>query len=111
MRLTDHQIHIIKQKTTECFGAEAVVLLFGSRADDNARGGDIDLYIDLPAHTDQVFARGMRLNGAPQIALYDTGAGKKGQAGCLRFWVREPGQACVIAVTGRCLSDGLWREQ
>jgi len=69
MRLTDRQIRIIKQKTAEYFGAEAAVLLFGSRIDDNARGGDIDLYIELSAHADKVFARTMRLYGALQIAL------------------------------------------
>ncbi|MBT8420136.1 MAG: nucleotidyltransferase domain-containing protein [Gammaproteobacteria bacterium] len=69
MRLTDREIHIIKQKTAECFGAEAAVLLFGSRVDDGARGGDIDLYIELPAHADKVFARSMRLYGTLQIRL------------------------------------------
>nr|VFK59455.1 MAG: hypothetical protein BECKUNK1418G_GA0071005_100722 [Candidatus Kentron sp. UNK]VFK68724.1 MAG: hypothetical protein BECKUNK1418H_GA0071006_100530 [Candidatus Kentron sp. UNK] len=43
--------------------------MFGSRVDDAARGGDIDLYIEVPAYTDRVFQRGMRLYGALQIAL------------------------------------------
>ena len=69
MRPTDRQIRIIKQKTAECFGIEATVRLFGSRTDDAARGGDIDLYIEVPAHTDSVFRRAMQLYGVLQIAL------------------------------------------
>nr|VFJ44801.1 MAG: hypothetical protein BECKFW1821A_GA0114235_100831 [Candidatus Kentron sp. FW]VFJ50568.1 MAG: hypothetical protein BECKFW1821B_GA0114236_100725 [Candidatus Kentron sp. FW] len=69
MRLTDRQTRIIKQKTVECFGTEATVRLFGSRADDAARGGDIDLYIEVPSHADSVFRRSMRLYGVLQIAL------------------------------------------
>jgi hypothetical protein len=45
MRLTNQQIHGIKQVAAEVFGGEAQVHLFGSRVDDQRRGGDIDLYI------------------------------------------------------------------
>lgn len=50
MRLTDQQRTIIRSTVTETFGAGADVWLFGSRVDDNKRGGDIDLLIE----TDQV---------------------------------------------------------
>jgi predicted nucleotidyltransferase len=50
MRLTDQQRSIIRTTVTETFGATADVWLFGSRVDDNKRGGDIDLLIE----TDQV---------------------------------------------------------
>lgn len=46
MRLSLHQRRVIRQIARECFGPQAQVTLFGSRADDGARGGDIDLLID-----------------------------------------------------------------
>lgn len=46
MRLSDQQRSIIHTAVTENFGAGASVWLFGSRVDDAARGGDIDLYIE-----------------------------------------------------------------
>ena len=49
MRLTQTQIKAIKSAAAEIFGDEAEVWLFGSRADDSRRGGDIDLYVELPA--------------------------------------------------------------
>ncbi len=46
MRLTAQQHRVIRQAALDCFGPEARVILFGSRADDTARGGDIDLLIE-----------------------------------------------------------------
>lgn len=46
MRLSDQQRSIIRTAVTENFGAASKVWLFGSRVDDAARGGDIDLYIE-----------------------------------------------------------------
>ncbi|MBL1274694.1 MAG: nucleotidyltransferase domain-containing protein [Ectothiorhodospiraceae bacterium] len=45
MRLTPSQVKAIQKVTTDVFGAQARVWLFGSRVDDNKRGGDIDLMI------------------------------------------------------------------
>jgi len=42
MRFTEQQIIFIKEKVEDIFGSEAVVRLFGSRVDDEMRGGDID---------------------------------------------------------------------
>lgn len=46
MRLSDRQCSVIRCAVTEYFGQDACVWLFGSRVDDAARGGDIDLYIE-----------------------------------------------------------------
>lgn len=48
MRLTPQQIHIILTTIGEHAGRDVSVVLFGSRIDDNRRGGDIDLLIDSP---------------------------------------------------------------
>lgn len=46
MRLTEQQRVVIKQTLLKHFGAASELRLFGSRVDDSARGGDIDLYIE-----------------------------------------------------------------
>lgn len=46
MRLTPDQQSVIRNTVTETFGDAAHVWLFGSRVDDNKRGGDIDLLIE-----------------------------------------------------------------
>jgi len=46
MRLTDHQHTVLKQTLLKYFGASSELRLFGSRADDNSQGGDIDIYIE-----------------------------------------------------------------
>jgi predicted nucleotidyltransferase len=46
MRLTDQQRAIIRSTVADTFGAGTEVWLFGSRVDDNKRGGDIDLLIE-----------------------------------------------------------------
>jgi len=43
------EIHSIKQVAAEVFGSGAHLFLFGSRVDDQRRGGDIDLYISSTA--------------------------------------------------------------
>ncbi len=48
MRLTEAQIRAIRRLSRETAGEAAVVRLFGSRLDDDARGGDIDLLIEVP---------------------------------------------------------------
>jgi predicted nucleotidyltransferase len=47
MRITSDYAEAIKQAAAEHFGAGAVVRLFGSRADDGKRGGDVDLHVEL----------------------------------------------------------------
>jgi len=49
MRLTAEARDIIRSTTREVFGDGAKVRLFGSRTDDQQRGGDIDLLVELPS--------------------------------------------------------------
>ena len=46
MRLNNIQIEKIKEASKRYFGEDVKVYLFGSRVDDNKRGGDIDLYVE-----------------------------------------------------------------
>ncbi len=47
MRLSPHQREAIRSVTAEVAGPDARVLLFGSRTRPEARGGDIDLLVEL----------------------------------------------------------------
>ncbi len=46
MRLTNEQIQIIKQTAHQLLGNNVRVSLFGSRATDTGKGGDIDLFFE-----------------------------------------------------------------
>ena len=56
MRLTSQEVQAIKQCTQQVFGVSSRVLLFGSRVDDQAVGGDIDLYI-IPQAQDNLLMK------------------------------------------------------
>ncbi len=47
MRLTPLQIEAIRDLSRQVAGEQACVRVFGSRLDDRARGGDLDLMIEL----------------------------------------------------------------
>lgn len=49
MRLSPITRTTIRNTAIEVFGDGVKVRLFGSRTDDAARGGDIDLLVELPA--------------------------------------------------------------
>ncbi|WKZ71049.1 MAG: nucleotidyltransferase domain-containing protein [Melioribacteraceae bacterium] len=51
MRLKKTHIDFIKRTAKELFGENSQVYLFGSRVDDNKRGGDIDIYIETNQKT------------------------------------------------------------
>ena len=46
MRLTAEQIDLIKKAANRALGVSSRIWLFGSRADDTRRGGDIDLLVE-----------------------------------------------------------------
>ncbi len=47
MRLTNNQIQSIRQLASQVAGARSRVRVFGSRLDDAAHGGDLDLLLEL----------------------------------------------------------------
>nr|VFJ56870.1 MAG: Nucleotidyltransferase domain-containing protein [Candidatus Kentron sp. FM]VFJ58775.1 MAG: Nucleotidyltransferase domain-containing protein [Candidatus Kentron sp. FM]VFK17953.1 MAG: Nucleotidyltransferase domain-containing protein [Candidatus Kentron sp. FM] len=61
MRLSDPQIRTIHDAISGEFGPLAEVILFGSRVDDSAKGGDIDLMVTLSESTDRPSLRGAHL--------------------------------------------------
>ena len=48
MRLTAEQIQGIRRIASQLAGEEAEIRVFGSRLDHSARGGDLDLLLELP---------------------------------------------------------------
>ena len=61
MRLSQQQANIISMLAKEVFGEGASIKLFGSRADDSKRGGDIDLFIELQQPIEQPVMASARL--------------------------------------------------
>ena len=47
MRLSEQQVIDIRELARELLGADARLWLFGSRADDRQKGGDVDLYVEV----------------------------------------------------------------
>ena len=48
--MTITEIEVIKKVTRDVFGENATISLYGSRTDNNKKGGDIDLYIQCNCH-------------------------------------------------------------
>jgi predicted nucleotidyltransferase len=48
MRLTDNQTQAIRQLALQVAGSHSRVRVFGSRLDDTAHGGDLDIMLELP---------------------------------------------------------------
>jgi len=48
MRLSTEQRLALKAQFADALGADCEVLLFGSRTDDDQRGGDVDLLVRSP---------------------------------------------------------------
>lgn len=52
MRLEKKYIDLFVDTAREFFGSSTKLYLFGSRVDDNKRGGDIDLYLETDIKED-----------------------------------------------------------
>ena len=60
MRLSKYEQKTIKQTAGQIFGDEAKVYLFGSRVDDNLKGGDIDIYIEVNGSIENLLEKRIR---------------------------------------------------
>ena len=76
MRISEPQIQSIKHVVADLLGNQVEIRLFGSRLDDEARGGDIDIYIhsdvpiDRPAFTSALIqARLIRQIGERKVDI------------------------------------------
>jgi predicted nucleotidyltransferase len=52
MRLSPEHLALLVDTARRHFGAEADLYLYGSRLDDRARGGDVDIFVDTPRAID-----------------------------------------------------------
>ena len=67
MRLTPEQQTAILAASAEAFGVGAGVWLFGSRADDHKKGGDINPFIKLPVKETCYDQRASDSSGKPAM--------------------------------------------
>ena len=71
MRLSQQTQQIIRDTVREVFGIEAHVKVFGSRINDDARGGDIDLLVELPSITADIERKTLQLTARLQLRIGD----------------------------------------
>ena len=71
MRLRKNQQKTIRETVREIFGPDATAYLFGSRVDDLARGGDIDLLVRLESPQVETERKILRLVARLQMRLGD----------------------------------------
>ena len=50
MRISPLQSDLICQQVHQHLGEDAAIWLFGSRVDDQKKGGDVDLYVETTPH-------------------------------------------------------------
>jgi len=71
MRLSGQTQQVIRNTVREIFGVDATVSVFGSRVDDSARGGDIDLLVQSDRVVEQREQKILQLVARLQIRLGD----------------------------------------
>ena len=69
MRLDPKAIEIITSRTKSVIGEDIAIWLFGSRVDDQLKGGDIDLLIEVNHKLENRVAVACQINAKIQIAL------------------------------------------
>lgn len=70
MRITEQQRQIITNIARQLLGNAVKVRLFGSRLDDNQKGGDIDLLIEMDQSVDNPAEISARLSARMMRALH-----------------------------------------
>jgi predicted nucleotidyltransferase len=70
MRINEEQIGIIRDEVAGQLGAAATVRLFGSRADDAQRGGDIDLLVETPTDQEEPALTAARISARISRAMH-----------------------------------------
>ncbi len=68
MRLSSKEIEIIKKIINDIFG-ETTIYLFGSRLEENKKGGDIDLFV-VPKDRDGLLQKKIKALAKLERALY-----------------------------------------
>lgn len=69
MRLTKQQTEAITQTVTRLAGMGAAVYLFGSRLNDQAKGGDIDLFIESDTQLSLIQRAQIKIKLESQLGL------------------------------------------
>lgn len=77
MRLTSDQTQIIRQLAREVAGDQSLVRVFGSRLDDAARGGDVDLLVEIAEPVNNPALIAARLSARARYA--------RAQSGCVAY--------------------------
>ena len=71
MRISSQTRSTIRRTAEEIFGDHASVRLFGSRVDDHAKGGDIDLLIQSDEPVENARSKSLQLVARLQMRLGD----------------------------------------